>query len=247
MDWSVGYADGVVGLIFSLAKLIASAVFLYVVAVAVAYHQDRTVDLAKWLSAAPKVLAFCVVLTGLYVTYSVFRNQAQQNAEIELNNHGSDFVSWERSSPEIICLYEWHAYDEPDKCRRNILMDPIKYRNAMLYMEEAIFLLETARSDRERWGSRYAEDVKFWAEDISADPTGLFAYNLVSENDDPQDTARRAGLDMSRDHLCKGFASAIMDLRAIKTANIDPSIALNPQASCEQKLDREDASALATE
>ena len=241
MNWSVAYADDVVGIIFLTAKLIAVGVLLYLPVVTVAYHQDRTIDILKMLAPIPRVLAFCAALTGLYVTYSVFRNQAQQNAEVELNKNGSEFVLWERSHPEIICLYRWHAYDDPASCRAGILQDPVNYRNAMLYMEEAIFLLETARSDRERWGSRYAEDITFWAEDMSEDPTGLFAYNIVSENADPQDVARRAGLSMTREQLCYGFTSAINVLRGIETARIDPDVAADPGAWCHRKLDDEDA------
>ena len=244
MDWAVESTDRVIGLLVVLATAALAVLVLYGVALLIAWTRGRSIELRRLFSLTPLVLTFSLAIAGVYVTYSIFRNQAQQNAEFALNNHGTNFVNWERESPEIICLYVWHAFDDPAGCRKSIFASPSSYRATMLYIEEALFLLETAVTDRTRWGSRYAEDIDFWAHDISEDPTGMFAYNLVSENEDPQAAVERSGLSMTGDKLCGGFVAVARDLAELENANLVDAVRTNPMAFCLAKL--EAARAVAT-
>lgn len=245
MDWSVESADRVITFLVLLAKAVLAALILYGSALLIAWNQDRSIKLRRHFSAASLALTFSIAVAGVYVTYSIFRNQAQQNSEFALNNHGTNFVNWERERPEIICLYVWHAFDDPAECRSLIFASPSSYRATMLYIEETLFLLETAVTDRSRWGSRYAQDIDYWAEDISDDPTGMFAYNLVSENADPQAAVERSGLSMTDEKLCIGFDVVASELAELENANLPDSVRTDPMAFCRAKLEAARAAATA--
>lgn len=241
MIWSLERTDNIVGMMFGLGTAIILALIFYVSFLVIAWTNNWTIKLRRKLSCVSLALTLSIALIGVYVTYSIFRNQAQQNAEFSLSNQGTDFVNWERESPEIICLYQWHAFDDAVECRKAIFASPFAYRKTMLYIEETLFMLETAEADRDRWGSRFAEDIKFWADDVSEDPTGMFAYNLVSENRDPAAAAGRSGLSMSPEKLCSGFAAVVIELSNTEGSRLSQQIATNPLEFCKRKLAAEQA------
>lgn len=240
MNWSLPLTDGIVSMLFVFSKVIIFGVALYGIVSVIAWHQSHFSGLGRRLLRTGAWMTAAVAMLGIVVTYSIFRNQALQNAENSLNEQGTNFVNWERSAPEVKCLYEWHAFDDASRCLDLISASPDTYRNVMLYIEEALFLLETAESDRKNWGSGYADDVKYWAEDISADPTGMFAYNIVSENDDPLAMVESTRLSMSPSQLCDGYERVVRHLSSKEGANLAAERGRDPMKVCTDKLEAAD-------
>ncbi|MDP1913354.1 hypothetical protein [Brevundimonas sp.] len=169
----------------------------------------RPVTKHKWRYSARlffRTLPIIAALLALFLTYSTVRFQTKLAAETSYNQTGNSFVEWELNNENFRCLYGWHAYDNPAKCLDLIMKNEDSYSSVMLYIEEALYLLEQAKKGQAIWGADYAEDVKYWAKDVSADPTGMFSYQIVLENPgDFQGAQDRAGISISRARLCGNY------------------------------------------
>lgn len=147
-----------------------------------------------------------IAILALILTYSTVRLQTQLGAEVAYNSLGQQFTQLETDNYDLRCLYEWPAMNAPAACRARILSNPETFTRTMLYIEETLSILESARVDRAYWGSDYTTNAVGWAEDASIDPTGLISYDIVAENaDDPLDAARRSGLTISAQRLCDNY------------------------------------------
>ncbi|WP_156400546.1 hypothetical protein [Caulobacter sp. Root655] len=163
-------------------------------------------------------------MLALLLTYWSVRIQSRLAADIALNASGEIFVEHETAKENFRCIYVWHAHSDNDKCIKNIMKDGSSYSEEMLYIEEVFFILKKAKSDRKIWGSGYAKEIEYWANDVSADPTGIFSYQLVVEN--PKDFEREmkdAGVSIDRVRLCRNYRK-IWTILARNGANPDPLV-----------------------
>lgn len=139
-----------------------------------------------------------LVIVGAFIAYSAFRNQLKLSAEIALNQEGAGLLNYEMADPDIRCLYDSYGHHNEDQCLRTNTSSAAKWSKAIFYVEEAWFQLEKAKRERGKWGSDYAEEVRYWAEDLGRDPTGLFSYYLVSSSE----TVADARLEMELAGVC---------------------------------------------
>ncbi|HEY9217471.1 MAG TPA: hypothetical protein VIO94_05430 [Phenylobacterium sp.] len=150
-----------------------------------------------------------VGLLAVYVAYASLRNQTRQAAEISLNAEADALFAFEMDDANgLRCLYPQLGWDNPAACRANFTASPGAWSKSVDYVEESLFMLKKARRDRRQWGSSFAKEIAYWADDVSADPTGLFSYYLVSNNDDlaqAKAEMREAGLCMP--NLCHGYSA----------------------------------------
>jgi hypothetical protein len=129
----------------------------------------------KWVS-------FAGVLLTLFAAYSAFRNQSMLTSEAALSSAGYDLYRLEMSRSEIRCLYFNYGHFNPRDCLSRMASSPDRWSFALFYVEETWFQLSQAPAEGAAWGSNYAETIKYWAQDVSRDPTGMFAYYLVSSS-----------------------------------------------------------------
>lgn len=166
----------------------------------------------------PLATAVGVLLAGWTVGI-----QARQTAEIALQASGDELVKIEMANDDLRCLYSWHGWDREDECLATIARSGEKYRLAMLYIEEALYLIENAIHHRRMFGSRYADDIKYWTADISADPTGLFSYQAVVENpDDPVGYLRSVRVDIEPAKICENYRKVRNALELAKAGVLKP-------------------------
>ncbi|HEX6859585.1 MAG TPA: hypothetical protein VF138_05220 [Caulobacteraceae bacterium] len=154
-----------------------------------------------------------VVIVGAFVAYSAFRNQLKLSAEVELNQEGSGLLDYEMADENIRCLYDNYGHYDSDHCLRVNASSSDHWSKAIFYVEETWFQLEKATRERAKWGSDYAEEVKYWAEDLGRDPTGLFSYYLVSSAPsvaDAREEMRLAGVCIP--DLCERYSYVLQAL-----------------------------------
>ncbi len=135
--------------------------------------KDLRSDSFKWIGAA-------IVAVTLFAGYATFRNQGRLASEAAMSAGGYHLYSLEMSRPEIRCLYFNYAHHDPRGCLERIAKDPELWSFALFYVEESWFQLEQAVTERDEWGSTYAEMIRYWAQDVSRDFTGMFSYYLIS-------------------------------------------------------------------
>ncbi|MGQ0444703.1 MAG: hypothetical protein ACT4O2_06145 [Beijerinckiaceae bacterium] len=198
--WAADKLDLVVTVALSAIILLGALMLLSVVLFP---HSDRLKELRrdsiKWVGAV-------IVLLTLYAGYATFRNQGRLASEAALSAGGYHLYNLEMSHPEIRCLYFNYAHHDPRGCLERIISDPERWSFALFYVEEAWFQLEQAQTERIEWGSTYAQMIKYWAQDVSRDPTGLFAYYLVSSErslDAAAETMRRS--DVRIPAICANY------------------------------------------
>lgn len=146
----------------------------------------------------PLATALLVVLT-FYAGYASFRNQGRLSSEAALNDAGYDLFNIEMAKPEIRCIYFNYGHSDPDACLAIIVNDPELWSFAIFYVEESWFQLDNARDEQSEWGSKYAEQIKYWAQDVGRDPAGLFSYYLISSEktlENAQQTMTNAGVSI---------------------------------------------------
>ncbi len=194
--WAVDTLDATVitGLAFAIvAAIVVTLTLLFPRSTSV--RRFRT-DLITWAGAAVLILTF-------FAGYASFRNQGRLASEAALNDAGYDLFNIEMSNEGIRCLYFNYGYDRPRECLENIVIDSKSWSLALFYVEESWFQLANAQDEREEWGATYAEEIRYWAQDVSRDPTGLFAYYLVSsENSLENARATMEAADVSINNLC---------------------------------------------
>jgi hypothetical protein len=198
--WAANTIDSVVLLIFTL---VAAATLLWIVFYLVKpdsglLHGLRR-EFAAWVATAVLVLT-------LFVGYASFRNQSRLSAEAALEEAGYDLYGIEMNEPKLRCLYFNYGHHDPNPCLERIVSDPDLWSLAIFYVEESWFQLEQANKERKEWGATYAEQIKYWAEDVGRDPTGLFAYYLLSSEDSMDDvfaTMEAAGVQI--ENPCENY------------------------------------------
>jgi len=154
---------GVVAVVWLVASLLPSSIFLRRLS-------QNSMRLAT---------ALLVILT-FYAGYASFRNQGRLSSEAALNDAGYDLFAYEMDKTEIRCLYFNYGHSDPDGCLEVIVSKPEMWSLAIFYVEESWFQLKNARDEQRQWGSKYAEQIKYWAQDVGRDPAGLFSYYLIS-------------------------------------------------------------------
>lgn len=210
MGWIFNAAllDGIA--VVLLLMLVAAVVVGIVDIVPAVHHRTGRVlrkRLGRWIPVMTALLA-------LFLTYATVRLQTRLAADVAYDEIGSMFVQDELANSHFRCLYNWHAHSTPVQCRSDIVSSSEKYSETMLYIEEVLFLLESAKKDKAIWGTQYAEDIEFWMKDVSDDPTGMFSYGIVVENPtDPSSAVEAAGLKISPERLCKNYSVVWEHLR----------------------------------
>jgi hypothetical protein len=141
-----------------------------------------------------------LLLLTFFAGYSSFRNQGRLASEAALSAGGYDLYNIEMSRPAIRCVYLNYGYEDARECLTSILSDADSWTFAIYYVEEAWFQLAQAKKEQNEWGSTYAEQVKYWAQDVSRDPTGIFSYYLISSEESletAQETMEGSGVSIS--------------------------------------------------
>jgi hypothetical protein len=173
-------------------------------------------------SAFQRSLRLLVGITGiiaLYVAYASFRNQSRLTAETDLNSEAMQLYGLEMENKELRCLYFNYGHSDPPACLTSITTSSENWSRAILYVEEVWFVLQKAKEDQIQWGSTYASSIKFWADDVSKDPTGLFSYYLISTTESRAEAAQEMALaGVSIPDLCAGFGSVLWALRSREAA-----------------------------
>lgn len=153
----------------------------------------------SWLGAL-------ALLLGFFVAYASFRTQSRLAAEETLTMGGYALYEIEMQKPEIRCLYFNYGHENAERCLETLVSSQELWSSAIFYVEEGWFQLSHANDQRDEWGADYAESIRYWAEDVSRDPTGLFAYYLVS-SEPTLDKARKtmAAADVAIPDLCRNY------------------------------------------
>lgn len=139
---------------------------------------DRQVR--RQLRPAMRIGAALLVVLTFFAGYSSFRNQGRLSSEAALGAGGYHLYNIEMGKEEIRCVYFNYGYHDASECRESLVKDMHAWTFAIYYVEEAWFQLAQAKREQDEWGATYAEQVKYWAQDVSRDPTGIFSYYLVS-------------------------------------------------------------------
>lgn len=217
-DGSAQYFD-----ILAMALVVALLVTTVIVAARVALKYRRKHSVGAWRLAIRHGGVLMAAL-ALLLTYWSVRIQSRLAADIALNASGEIFVEHEMKNENFRCIYEWHAFSDKNKCINAMLGSGKLYSEEMLYIEEVFFILKKAKSERKIWGAGYAREIKYWAADVSADPTGIFSYQLVAENPESFDQEmKEAGVSIDRARLCRNYRE-IWTVLAKKGANPDPLV-----------------------
>jgi hypothetical protein len=128
----------------------------------------------------PERLTAIAAAVAIFVTYASFRNQSRLAAETALNTEGQMLFEMEMTQPNLRCLYTSFAHDDPAACLRRIASNEADWSAASFYIEGVFWLLKKSEDDRKAWGSVYSDDINYWREYVNEDPTGLFAFYLLS-------------------------------------------------------------------
>jgi hypothetical protein len=147
-------------------------------------------SMANWATAIVGVAA-------VFLAYGSFRNQTRLAVEAQLSQESEHLQAMEMADPNLRCLYDNYGNPNYGECLAIAVKDSASWSKVMFYVEESWFVLEKSAEDRTNWGSKFAEDLKYWAEDVSKDPTGIFTYQLVSTEggvDEARKVMRKAGV-----------------------------------------------------
>jgi hypothetical protein len=149
--------------------------------------------------------AALAILT-VYVAYASFRNQSMLSSEEALNDAGYQLYEIEMRQAELRCLYFNYGYSSPRRCLEELVSTPERWSLALFYVEEAWFQLKKANVERSRWGGSYAEEIRYWAQDVERDPTGMFSYYLISSEGSLEDARETMGESaISIGNPCRNF------------------------------------------
>lgn len=222
--WNVGTLDRVI-LLFPMT------VFAVILA-GVLYRLGRRRRVRTTEFWEPIVAALTVVLVfvGIYAGYASFRNQTRLAAETALNEGADNLFAVEIDHPEIRCLYSNFGHDDPQACVARLAADRDRWSLAIFYVEESWFTLEKAAEDRANWGSQYAGDIAYWADDVSDDPSGLFSYYLVNQHSLAGAKARMKRAGVCIPDLCAGYSKVRGALLKARAAPAGPDLCATPAA-----------------
>ena len=141
-----------------------------------------------------------LLLLTFFAGYSSFRNQGRLASEGSLSSGGYHLYNLEMTKPAIRCVYLNYGYENAHECLESLVKDADSWTFAIYYVEEAWFQLMQSKKEQDEWGSTYAEQVKYWAQDVSRDPTGIFSYYLISSEgslEEARETMINSGVNIS--------------------------------------------------
>lgn len=225
--WSVQVIDYTVrGVLITLAAVFATFVVIRLV-------WPQAASVRQWWSEIKTVAGGFVLLLTLYVAYGTYRNQLRQASEIALSANGSNMLALEMANPKIRCLYYNYRQEDPVACLDRLAQNPDDWSFAIFYVEEVWFALQTAITERQDWGSEYAINISYWAQDVGRDPTGLFSYYVVSTEpslEAAQNAVRSGGVQIV--DLCGNYLRV---WAALGRHNAQPRKISRAAAECAQK------------
>lgn len=142
---------------------------------------QSAVAAAKRLERTAVVLGIIGGYLAVYMAYGTLRNQSMLAAKSSINADAGRLLDWERTRPQIRCLYNWYStHDDGDACLATIAADADLFSEASLYIEEVFFIFKQARQDERMWRSGYVESIWYWRAGVEEDPTGLFGNYLAT-------------------------------------------------------------------
>jgi len=172
--WSVRTLDFVVR---------AGLVALAVLSIILVFSSIPLISMANRRRYRQHALRFggaLLLLLTFFAGYSSFRNQGRLLSEASLSESGSQLYSLEMSNPGIRCVYSNYGFEDTGGCLTSFAKDEKSWSFVIFYVEESWFQLSQAKEEQDEWGSTYAEQVKYWAQDVERDPTGIFSFYLIS-------------------------------------------------------------------
>lgn len=227
--WNVGTLDRVV----FLFPMVVAVVILF----GIFYRKGRRrpIKTAEFWEPIVAALTVLLLFVGIYAGYASFRNQTRLAAETALNDGADNLFAVEIANPELRCLYRTYGHDDPDRCLATLAADRDLWSLAIFYVEESWFTLEKAAEDRRNWGSQYATDIAYWADDVSDDTTGLFSYYLLNQHGpgDIKGEMRRAGICIP--DVCAGYAKVRAALTLAKALPPGPDLCATPEAKAQAR------------
>lgn len=171
-----------------------------------------------------------VIVLTFYAGYASFRNQGRLSSEAALNDNGYTLYQIEMDHEELRCLYFNYAHQRPKQCLDRIVSSDKNWSLALFYVEEAWFQLSQAQKERKEWGATYAEQIQYWAQDVSRDPTGLFSYYLISSEKSLEDAqSTMSSSDVSIKDLCGRY---ILVWTALGRYGAQPSVVSGAAKQC---------------
>jgi hypothetical protein len=160
------------------------------------------------LRRAVRWLGAIALLLGFFVAYASFRTQSRLAAEETLSTEGYFLSDLEMQKPELRCLYLNYGHEKPQSCLDSLVSTPELWSTAIFYVEDVWYQLAHANDQRNEWGADYAESIRYWADDVSQDPTGLFSYYLVSTEPTLSKAMKAmaaADVSISKPNLCQNY------------------------------------------
>lgn len=223
--WSVGTLDRVV--IFTLGSAFLLVIFIGILR----FWSSPGIsveDIRKGIISGGAVLL--LVLT-LYATYGAFRNQARLTAESSLNGDAMQLYQLEIDHRELRCLYYNYGHANPDRCLEHIVSSEERFSLAFLYVEEVWSVLRRAGEDEREWGSTYSRSIDFWRDDVSLDPTGLFAYYAVATEGPERAAAFMGSAEVRIADLCANYRKVRAALARHSAAPLEPDRCPRPPSN----------------
>ncbi len=125
----------------------------------------------------------------MFYAHAAIQHSNLQDAETRISDQGFILGGYEMESAHIRCIYDWYDGVNPDECLSAIFeASPNPTRDAwtkvLLYVEEVFWQFDTSRRYSELYGAAYSDDIEYWRADVERDPTGIFAFSIVSEAGD---------------------------------------------------------------
>lgn len=207
--WSVRRVDNAMVLLISLGMGLVAG-FLVSLLRPFRKHPEWA---PLWVTAGT-VAGVIAVIAGVFTTYATMRNQLRITAETLLSDEGMHLYGYEMTRPELRCLYDNYATEDWTACLDRLAKDQGLWSLAIFYVEEAWFMIDKSIDDRESWGSIYADDLRYWAEDIAKDRTGIFTYYLVASSDSVCEARNRMiKAEICVPNLCEKYDLALASLK----------------------------------
>jgi hypothetical protein len=200
--WSADNID------FVVAVTLSAVIAILMMAIIVSLISRRLLKLDVVRDHLVPLGGVALLVVTLYVAYATFRNQTRLVAEADLNVEAMALYDIEMNRPELRCLYYNYRIEDATSCLEHIISNPMTWSLSIFYVEESWFILTKASRDREEWGSTYAASIRYWADDVALDPTGMFSYYLVSSEDSLQDASeilRVSQVRMTPRQLCLNY------------------------------------------
>lgn len=183
--------------------------FLFAAGIAVGKREPGPLWSHKRASIAA-LFAFCVTL---FLAHRTIEDSNREQAETRISDEGYVLLNYEMENPELRCIYVWYDGVDPAACLNRLFAsgptsaDHDAWTMTMLYVEEALWILEESADMKERYGSSYSDTIDYWRDDVEIDPTGVFSYYIVSEASEEAARQVRDGTDARPECIARGMLS----------------------------------------